>query len=143
MAEPSGVKSAPTLGGTLRNLLVSGVRVSAGFALYGLERVQNVVDAARGDGLTGAAEKLGAALDTLSDSLEDGMDETKKEALRSVSRVTAKAAEKYAELLSPEAILRAVNGIVDKNAAEGRRNTSAPGISPQLAGDVLTGPRDA
>jgi len=109
MAKQGNGGDEPTLGGALQSLFVAGVRMSAGFALYGLEQIGNIAEAVRGDGIAGAAERLGSAFDRLSDSMEGGIDDTKKEALRSVSRVTAKAVEKYAEVLSPAAIAEAAN----------------------------------
>lgn len=143
MAKPGNGNDEPTPRGALEKLLVAGVRLSAGFALYGLEQVQRAVEAVRTDGLPGVAGKLETAFDRVSDSLESGVDDTKKEAMRSVSRVTAKAIEKYAEYLSPAAIAEAAGKLAGKGASSSSLNPergAAPENSPQLAGDVLTGP---
>jgi hypothetical protein len=150
MAKQGNEENEPTLGGALQSLFVAGVRMSAGLTLYGLEQIRNTAEAIRGDGLAGAAGKLGSALDRLSDTMEDGIDDTKKEALRSISRVTAKAVEKYAEILSPSAIAEAANQLMKKSGASGsslsgtanRPARTAPDRAPQLATDVLTGPPD-
>jgi hypothetical protein len=136
-------KNEPTLGGALQSLFVAGVRMSAGFTLYGLEQIRNTAEALRGDGLAGAAEKLGSAFDRLSDTMEAGIDDTKKEALRSVSRVTAKVVEKYAEILSPAVIADAATKMMKKSgpaSSSNRTTRAAPDHAPQLAADVLMGP---
>ena len=147
MAKPDYEKDAPTLGGALQSLFVAGVRMSAGFTLYGLEQTRNAIEAVRGDGLAGAAEKLETAFDTLSDTMENGLDETKKEALRSISRVTAKAVEKYVEFLSPGGIFEAANNLLSKGAGSDSSakagKSHAPQSAPLLASDVLSGPGDA
>jgi hypothetical protein len=144
MAKQALEDDEPTLGSTLQSLLTAGVRMSAGFTLYGLEQFERTVEAVRSDGLSAAAAKLRTALDTVSDSLENGVDETKKEALRSVSRVTAKALEKYAEILSPSAIAETTNKLMGKRTRPASSPSvvivAAPADSPRLAADVLMGP---
>jgi hypothetical protein len=129
----------PGLSETIQNLLVSGVRLSAGITLYGIERIQKVVEAATGErGLPGAATELDSALGVLANLLESNLDDTKREALRSVSRVSAKAVEKAFEALSPAAVLQAVNRFT------GGRDAARPAASstPALAVDMLSGPAD-
>jgi hypothetical protein len=131
------------LGDTIQDLLVAGIRLSTGLTLYGIAQFQKVFDAAAGgQGLPGAAQKLGSTLEVLSNSLESNMDETKREALRSVSRVSAKAIGKVFEALSPEAIIEAGNRL--QGRPDGRPD-DAPAAAPagaSLAVDVLSRPAD-
>jgi hypothetical protein len=124
--------------GTIQNLIVSGIRLSAGLTLYGIGQLQKIFDAAIGDkGLPGAAQKLESTLTELSGSLESNMDETKREALRSVSRVSAKVAAKTFQALSPDAILDAGNRLLGRRDDAPADPTSA---SASLAVDVLSAP---
>jgi hypothetical protein len=129
----------PGLSETIQNLLVSGVRLSAGITLYGIERIQKVVEAATGErGLPGAATELDSALGVLANLLESNLDDTKREALRSVSRVSAKAVEKVFDALSPAAVLDAANRLT---GGRGAKVPAAP-ATPALAVDMLSGPAD-
>jgi hypothetical protein len=127
------------LSDTIQNLLVSGVRLSAGITLYGIERIQKVVEAATGErGLPGAVAELDSALGVLANLLEGNLDDTKREALRSVSRVSAKAVEKAFDALNPTPVLRAVGRLT------GGRDATPPAApaTPTLAVDMLSGPAD-
>jgi len=127
------------LSDTIQDLIVSSVRLSAGLTLYGIERIQRMVEAAAGEpGLPGAATELNSALGVLANLLESNLDETKREALRSVARVSAKAVEKAFDALSPAAVLDAANRLT------GRRDTARPAApaTPALAVDMLSGPAD-
>jgi len=129
----------PGLSDTIRDLIVSSVRLSAGITLYGIERIQKVVEAATGErGLPGAAAELDSALGVLANLLESNLDDTKREALRSVSRVSAKAVEKAFDALSPAAVLHAANRLT------GGRDATRPAApaTPALAVDMLSGPAD-
>jgi hypothetical protein len=129
----------PELSDTIQKLLVSGVRLSAGITLYGIERIQKVVESASGErGLPGAAAELDSALGVLANLLESNLNETKREALRSVSRVSAKAVEKAFETLSPAALLQAAGRLT------GGRDATPPAApaTPSLAVDMLSGPAD-
>ena len=99
--ESEGVDS----GAALRNLIVSGIRLHAGVALYGLESLQRLSTSGRGKGLPGAAGELGARLDSITEFAVSGLDQTKKDAMDSVSRVAKKAVAKSAEVLSELAAL--------------------------------------
>lgn len=129
----------PGLSEIIQDLLVSGVRLSTGLTLYGIERIQKLVEAAAGErGLPGAAMELDSALGVLANLLESNLDDTKREALRSVSRVSAKAVEKAFEALSPAAVIQAANRLT------GRRDAApaAAPATPTLAVDMLSGPAD-
>jgi hypothetical protein len=129
----------PGLSEIIQDLLVSGVRLSAGLTLYGIERLQKVVEAATGDrGLPGAVSEVDSALAVLANLLESNLDDTKREALRSVSRVSAKAVEKAFDALSPAAVIQAANRLT------GGRDTAPPAApaTPTLAVDMLSGPAD-
>lgn len=126
--------------GTIRELVLSGLRLSAGVTLYGIEQVQKVVEAATGErGLPGAAATAVSAMDGLTGFLEGAMNATKREALRSFSRVSAKAIEKTFDAISPSAIMEARNRLM------GRRETESSPAQPggaSLAVDVLSGGAD-
>jgi hypothetical protein len=129
----------PGLSDSIQSLLVSGIRLSAGLTLYGIERVQKVVEAATGErGLPGAVTELDSALGLLANLLESNLDDTKREALRSVSRVSAKAVEKVFDALSPAAVMQAANRLTGGPDAI---PPAAP-AAPTLAVDMLSGPAD-
>ena len=133
----------PGLSETIQNLLVSGVRLSAGLTLYGIERIQKVVEAATGErGLPGAATELDSALGVLANLLESNLNETKREAMRSVSRVSAKAVEKAFETLSPATLLESVNRAAGRLTGGGEAAPPAAPATPALAVDMLSGPTD-
>jgi hypothetical protein len=125
-------------GKAIQDLLVSGIRLSAGLTLFGIGQIQKVLETASGDrGIPGATEKLGSTFDALSQSLESNLNESRREAVQSVSRVSAKAIEKAFETFSPDAILEAGNRLL------GRRDDASPETAPasaSLAVDVLSGP---
>jgi hypothetical protein len=144
MADRVSSKTDETLEGTVQNLLVSTVRLSAALTLYGLEQLQNVAYARKGRrDLSTTAERFVTTLDSLSDSLVDGMDETKKDALISLSTVARYMIRKSLESLS--AALETANDLF-KRASEPISSVAGREIvqtdAPQLAVDVLTGPRN-
>ena len=133
----------PGLSDTIQNLIVSGVRLSTGITLYGIERMQKIVEAATGErGLRGAATELDSALGVLANLLESNLDDTRREALRSVSRASAKAIAKAFETLSPAAIVDCANRFTGGRDA-GRPSVRPPvPATPTLAVDMLGGPVD-
>ena len=146
MADRLGSKTGETLEGTVQSLLVSTVRLSAALTLYGLEQLQNVAYAREGRrDLSTAAERFGTALDSVSDSLVDGLDETKRDALISVSTVARFLIRESFEILSPAAVLETVGHLLKRApepiAAFAGKKEIAQKDAPQLAVDVLTGPR--
>jgi hypothetical protein len=135
MADRLGSKTDETLEGTVQNLLVSTVRLSAALTLYGLEQLQNVAYARKGRrDLSTTAERFVTTLDSLSDSLVDGMDETKKDALISLSTVARYMVRKSLE--SANDVFKRASGPISSGA--GREIVQKD--VPQLAVDVLTGP---
>jgi hypothetical protein len=132
------------LGDTIRDLLVSGVRLHTGLALYGIGQVQKVIEAATGEqGLPGAAETLESALDGLTGFFESTMDNTKREALRSVSRVSSKAVDKVFDTLSPEALRDAGDRLMGRKREDQVSVAVSTGPEPgsaSLAVDVLSAP---
>jgi hypothetical protein len=127
-----------TVSGSLQKLFVSGVRLQAGVALFGLEQLQHLLTAKGADREPAAiVAHFARALNTLSDTLSGSVDDTKKDALRSVSRVAERAAAKSAE-------------VVSRMAGRGTEEAETPALSmapaagssaaPVLAVDVLMGP---
>jgi hypothetical protein len=131
-----GASEDRTPGASLQDLLVSGIRISAGLALYGIEQLQNLAaSAGSGGGLPAIADQVGITLDSVTDFLASGMDNTKRDALKSVSRVASKAVAKSVEVLSE--LANAGSG--EPAAFPATETTSVYGSPPRLAVDVLTG----
>jgi hypothetical protein len=138
MTQKGSGEGAKDLGTAVQSLIVSGIRLSAGLTLYGIGRLQRIVDAATGDeGLPLVAEKIDLTLHELSGSIESHMDETRKEALRSVSRVSAKAIEKVCGAFSENSV-----GAAGDRSPRRREVASRDAVPARtlLAVDVLTGP---
>jgi hypothetical protein len=64
MAQKAADSGVPGFSEAIQDLLVSGIRLSAGLTLYGVGQLQKVLETASGDrGLPGATEKLGSTLE--------------------------------------------------------------------------------
>ena len=142
MAGDSAAAVVETIGNSFQKAVVSMVRFTSAFTLYGVEKAQDALSFRERRGLSNAVEDIGVTLDSLTESLTNRMDETDRGATRSATRIVGQVVEQSLEglsLLDPRRALRFAAGLA---------RTSTEAISPssdvteedepELAVDVLT-----
>jgi hypothetical protein len=149
MAGGSASETGSTIAGSVQRAIVSMVRLSSAFALFGIEKVQTAVSFQSGASLPGAVKDLGSVFDAMTESLAGQMDPGKREMLDSAARIAEQVAQQSEEglrMMDPRRVVQAANELVQRSAetiANWSGNAHPSGGAngddkPRLAVDVLT-----
>lgn len=104
----------------MTNLVVSMLRFSAAFTLYGVEQLENSLKVAEGgEKANQAIEGFGKTLNAVTDVLIRDMDEKKKETLQSVSKASEDMVHRTmegAEILDPREVVKVSTDLLQKTS---------------------------
>lgn len=104
----------------MTNLVVSMLRFSAAFTLYGVEQLENSLKVAEGgDKANQAIEGFGKTLNAVTDVLIRDMDQKKRETLESVSRASEDMVHRTmegAEILDPREVMKVSTDLLQKTS---------------------------
>ena len=100
MARESASASGENIGDGMQKVIVSMVRFSCAFALYGVEQVETAVSPRKGEGFPRAIEDLEATLESMTDSLAQRMDRSNRETVKSATKIAEQVVEQSCEGLS-------------------------------------------
>ncbi len=144
MAGEPAAASGETLGANLQKALVSMVRLSSAFALYGVVQLQTAFSFQQGKGFPRAWDDWEAVLDAMTVSLEEHLNSSDREAVKSATKLAGQVVRQSVEslgLMDPRRVLRAANELVQKStevmsswSGGAKPNTED---KPELAVEVL------
>lgn len=104
----------------MTNLVVSMLRFSAAFTLYGVEQLENSLKVAEGgEKANQAIEGFEKTLNAVTDVLIRDMDEKKKETLQSVSKASEDMVHRTmegAEILDPREVMKVSTDLLQKTS---------------------------
>ena len=145
MAGIAAAATDETIGNNMQKAIVSMVRFSSAFTLYGVEKLQATLSPRERQDFSSAVEEVGVTLDSLTESLNKRVDDTDQGALRSATRIVGQVVEQSWEslsLLDPRRAVRVATNLIRTSSQV--LSGSSPDASsvaedkPELAVDVLT-----
>jgi hypothetical protein len=129
----------------MQKVIVSVVRFSCAFALYGVEKVETAISPQKGDGFPRAIEDLEATLESMTDSLARRMDRNNRETVKSASKIAEQVVERSCEglsLIDPRCVIQAADNLFRKFSkglsTSPADEQPASEYEPELAVEVLT-----
>ena len=104
----------------MTNLVVSMLRFSAAFTLYGVEQLENSLKVAEGgDKASQAIEGFGQTLNAVTEVLIRDMDQKKRDTLQSVSKASEDMVHRTmegAEILDPREVVKVSTDLLQKTS---------------------------
>ena len=130
----------------MQRLIVSMMRFSTAFTLFGLEQLESSMNLAKeGQDLNKLMDDLKSALDSLSDVMLKNMADEKKDTLKTITEVSEDVVKKSFDGMSfvnPREVMKATSDLIrqssDTVADWVGTATSAEGEEPKPAAEVLS-----
>jgi hypothetical protein len=130
----------------MQRLIVSMMRLSTAFTLYGLEQLESSMNLTKdGQDLNKLLDNLKLTLDSLSDVLLKNMAEEKKDTLKSITNMTEDVVKKSFDGMSfanPREVLKSTSDLIrqssDTMAGWVGDLTAVDGEDPKPAAEVLS-----
>lgn len=128
----------------MEKAIVSMVRLSSAFALYGIDQLQTAISPQGGTGV--ATNDFRVVLDSMTESLQERMGQSNRDAVKSTARIVERVVEQSLEglsLMDPRRVLRVANNLVQKSSEvmfNWSGNEEPIEDKPELAVEVLTSP---
>ncbi len=119
----------------MQNLIISMMKFSAAVTLFGMEQLQNTLNAVEGDEeFSKTTERFEEALDSLTEALKNRIDEKKKDTLKSITKMSEDVVNRTFDGMSamdPRDMMKATNDLIQRTS-----DTTAEWVSK--AADKMT-----
>ena len=119
----------------MQNLIISMMRFSAAVTLFGMEQLQNTLNAVEGDEeFSKTTDRFEEALDSLTEALKNRIDDKKKDTLKSITKMSEDVVNRTFDGMSaidPRDIMKATNDLIQRTS-----DTTAEWVSK--AADKMT-----
>jgi len=129
----------------MQKAMVSMVRFSSAFTLYGLGELETAMSLQEGQGISEAMRDLEAVLNSMSDSMEGHLKQSNRKVVKSAKRIATQFVQQSADglnMMDPRRVVRAANDLLNKITSEVSKKPGdhhpTEAHRPLLAVEVLT-----